>query len=238
MPGFRVDPGGAGLVDGRYIVQAVQTQVTLRGAAGRETWLGVDLLMGGSGVRVTGWMLSGELQRRAAGDAGWLARLKGRGREGWSVEDHSWVCSGGSAVSGHGLRGAVVGWYLPVMVVDEEQLRRVGGVRVRVRMRKVAVGRTAGGFEQAVGIRCRQEWHVYKMSRSQLVDITGRMIQVDGGSELLVEGQEVWEEWTGQTVEDTRWRKEAKGQWRAREQAAVRWEWTKEEEGDKVYDRG
>ena len=43
------------------------------------------------------------------------------------------------------------------------------------------------------------------------MDITGQMVQADGGSELLVEGQEVWEEWTGQTVEDTRWRKEAKG---------------------------
>ena len=117
MPGFRVDPGGAGLVGGRYTVQAVQTQVTLQGAAGRETWLGVDLLRGGSGVKVTGWMLSGELQRRAAGDAGWLARLRGRGREGWSVEDHSWVCSGSSAVSGHGLRGAVVGWYLPFVQI-------------------------------------------------------------------------------------------------------------------------
>ena len=69
-------------------------------------------------------------------------------------------------------------------MVDEEKLKKAGGVRVRVRMRKVAVGRTAGGVEQAVGIRCRQEWHVYKMSRRQLVDITGRMIQVDGGSEL------------------------------------------------------
>ena len=76
------------------------------------------------------------------------------------------------------------------------------------------------------------------MSRRQLVDITGQVVQVDGGSEVLVEGQEVWEEWAGQTVEDTRWRKEAKGQWSAREQAAVRWEWTKEEERDKVYDRG
>ena len=238
MPGFRVDPGGVSLVVGGYIVQAVQTQVTIKGAAGRETWLGVDLLRGGSGVKVTGWMHSGELQRRAAGDADWLARLRGRAREGWSVEDHSWVCSGGPAVTGHGLRGAVVGWYLPVMVVDEEKLKKVGGVRVRVRMKKVAVGRTAGGFEQAMGIRCRQEWCVHKMSRRQLVNITGQMVQADGGSELLVEGQEVWEEWTGRTVEDTRWRREAKGQWRARKQAAVRWEWTKEEERDKVYDRG
>ena len=153
MPGFRVDPGGAELVAGRYTVKAVQSQVSLQGAAGRETWLGVDLLRGGGRTKFTGWMHSGELQRRAAGDADWLARLRGRGREGWSVEDHSWVGSGGPAVTGHGLRGAVVGWYLPVLVVDEEQMKRVGGVRVVVLMKRVAVGRTAGGVEQAVGIR-------------------------------------------------------------------------------------
>ena len=47
MPGFSVDPGGAVLVAGRYTVKAVQTQVILQGNAGRETWLGVDLLEGG-----------------------------------------------------------------------------------------------------------------------------------------------------------------------------------------------
>ena len=107
-------------------MKAVQTQVTLQGAAGRETWLGVDLLRGsgGGGGKVTGWMQSCELQERAAGDAHWLARLRGRGKEGWSVEEHRWTgtAGGGSpAVSGHGLRGAVVGWYLPVLVVDEEK---------------------------------------------------------------------------------------------------------------------
>ena len=104
MPGFSVDPGGAVLVAGRHTMEAVQSQVTLQGIAGRETWLGVDLLKGRGRAKVTGWMQSGDLQRRAAGDAGWLARLRGRGREGWSVEDHSWVCSGGPAVAGHGLR--------------------------------------------------------------------------------------------------------------------------------------
>ena len=245
MPGFRVDPGGAELVAGRYTVKAVQTQVTLQGDAGREIWLGVDLLRGGGREKVTGWMHSGELQRRAAGDADWLARLRGRAREGWSVEDHSWVCSGGPAVTGHGLRGAVVGWYLPVLVVDEEQMKRVGGVRVVVLMKRVAIGRTAGGVEQAVGIRCRQEWHRHKMSRRQLVGTTGQRVQADGDKEVLVEGQEIWEEWTGQTVEDTEWRRQAKGQWRAKEQAVVRWGWDKsivqdkdKVERDKVYDRG
>ena len=38
-------------------------------------------------------------------------------------------------------------------------MKRVGGVRVVVLMKRVAIGRTAGGVEQAVGIRCRQEWY-------------------------------------------------------------------------------
>ena len=38
-----------------------------------------------------------------------------------------------------------------MLVVDEKQMRRVGGVRVVVLMKRVAVGRTAGGVEQAVG---------------------------------------------------------------------------------------
>jgi len=119
---------------GSYSVQAVKTQVTLQGTAGRKTWLGVDLLREGGGGRVTRWMQSSELQRRAAGSAGWLARLRGRGREEWSVEDHSWVCEG-PTVTGHGQRGAVVGWYLPVLVVDEKQMRRVGGISVVVVMK-------------------------------------------------------------------------------------------------------
>ena len=161
------------------------------------------------------------------------------------MEDHSWVGSGGPAVTGHGLRGAVVGWYLPVLVVDEEQMKKKGGVRVVVLMKRVAVGRTAGGFEQAVGIRCRQEWCKHKMSREQLVGITGQRVRADGDKEVLMEGQEIWEEWTGQTVEDTEWRRQAKGQWRAKEQAVVRREWGGGEEQDKdkvdrdkVYDRG
>ena len=113
-------------------VKAVQTQVTLLGTAGKETWLGVDQLRGGRGGQVTGWMQSSKLLEKAAGDADWLARLRGRGREGWSVEDHSWACSEGPAVSGHGLRGAVVGWYLPVLVVDEKQMRRVEDISVVV----------------------------------------------------------------------------------------------------------
>ena len=39
------------------------------------------------------------------------------------MEGHRWTGSGSPAVTGHGLRGAVVG-YLPVLVVDEEQMKR------------------------------------------------------------------------------------------------------------------
>jgi hypothetical protein len=34
------------------------------------------------------------------------------------------------------------------------------------------------------------------MSREQLVGITGQRVQAEGGKEVLVEGHEVWEEWT------------------------------------------
>ena len=94
MPGFSVDPGGATLVAGRYTVKAVQSQVILQGPAGREIWLGVDLRRGRGGVKVTGWMQSGELQRRAAGNADWLARLRGRaGKAG------VWRATAGQAVA-------------------------------------------------------------------------------------------------------------------------------------------
>jgi hypothetical protein len=140
-----------------YTVEAVQSQVIQQGPACKDIWLAVGLRKGKGGEKVTGWMQSSELQRRAVGNAVWLARLRGKAREGWSVEGHNWECSGSPAATGHGMRGAVVGWYLPVLVVDEEQMKKVGGVRLKVLMKKVAVGRTAGGFEQTVGIRCRQE---------------------------------------------------------------------------------
>ena len=31
-------------------------------------------------------------------------------------------------------------------------------------------------------------------------------VQADGGSEVVVEGQEVWGDWMRQTVADTRWK--------------------------------
>ena len=130
----------------------------------------------------------------------------------WSVEEHDWVCSEGPTVTGYGLRGAVVGCYLPVQVVagmDEKRLRE-DGVRVVVMVRRVAVDKEAGGFERAVGIRSRKEWYRHKMSRKQLqlVGMSGQRVQAGGGREVLVEGQEVWVEWTGQVGH----RVEGKGQ--------------------------
>ena len=74
--------------------------------------------------------------------------------------------------TGQGTRGAVVGCYLPALVANEGQMRS-GRVRLKLLMKKVAVGRAAPGFEQTVGIRYKHEWHEYKMSREQLVGITG-----------------------------------------------------------------
>ena len=64
-----------------------------------------------------------------------------------------------------------------------------------------------------------------------MVGISGQRVVAGGGREVLVEGQEAWEEWTGQVVEDTEWRGEAKGQWRAfqsMEQATIRRGWVKD----------
>ena len=174
-------------------MKAVQSKVILQGPTGREMWLGVDLCKGRGGVKVIGWMQSGELQGRAAGRADWLARLRGKGKDGWSVENHSSTRNGSPAAPGHGLGGAAVGWYLPVPVVGEEEMKS-GGVKLKVLMKRVTVGRTTGGFEQAVGNRCKQEWHRYRMSRKQLMGITGKRVQADGGSEVLVERQAIWEE--------------------------------------------
>ena len=54
MPGFNVVPGGAVLVAGRYTVEAVQAQVILQSTVGRGVWLGVDLLRGRGGAKITG----------------------------------------------------------------------------------------------------------------------------------------------------------------------------------------
>ena len=43
-------------------------------------------------------------------------------------------------------------------------------------MMRVAVGKAAGGFEQAVRIRSRKEWYRHKMGRWQLVGILGQRV--------------------------------------------------------------
>ena len=55
-------------------------------------------------------------------------------------------------------------------------------------MRRVVVGKAAGTFEQAVGIRSRKKWFRHKMSRKQLVGITGQKLQAGGGRKVLVPG--------------------------------------------------
>ena len=76
------------------------------------------------------------------------------------------------------------------------------------------------------------------MSRKQLVGITGKGVQAGTGSDVLVVEQEIWEEWTGHTVEGTEWGEEGNGQWRAKEQATMRRGWNKDMERDKVIDKG
>ena len=51
-------------------------------------------------------------------------------------------------------------------------------------------------------------------------------------------GDEVWEAWTGSTVEDTDWRKWAKGEWAAKERAISRRIQLRDVDRDQVYDNG
>lgn len=161
MEGFSTDPGSARLVQGGYTVGKVRTQVVVEVDAGTEVWLGVALRAGG-GDRI-GWMQKDELSRRATVGQGWEERLRGTGKEGWDAAAKGWVSKAGvpdadregGGNRGAGRPGGVVGWYLPVMVTGEKISR--AGVRLCVQMRRVAVGMTAGGYEQAVRIRSRRE---------------------------------------------------------------------------------
>ena len=220
---------------GKYTVGAMESQVWVKGAAGTKVWLGVKLARSRRGV--VRWMHSGELQRRVGDDSGWREKLRGRGREVWMVQRHRWKSNGKETVVGRGKRGEVMGWYLPVSVVDEKALTRAG-VRVVVRMRRGAVGRSAGAYTKAVGIRSRREWCRHTISRKGLVGVTGRLVHEDEQEEVLVVGEEVWEEWTGQEVEGTDWRKGAKDEWEAKERAVVRGNWLRSVDRDCVYDRG
>jgi hypothetical protein len=199
-------------------------------------WLGVKLA--GNRGSVIGWISSGKLQRMVGGNNRWWDRLRGKGKEGWMVHGHRWEASSVEVAAVGGIRkGEVVGWYLPVRVVSEKALTRAG-VRVVVQMKRVAVGRSAGAYAQAVGIRSRKEWCIQTMSRKKMVGITGRLVHADGQEEVLVVGDEVWEEWTGSAVEDTDWRKGAKGEWAAKERAVSRRIQLRDVDRDQVYDRG
>ena len=80
------------------------------------------------------------------------------------------------------------------------------------------MGKTPGGFAQAVWIRARSEWYRHNISIRELVGISGKLVQSDGKAKVL-EGQEVWEEWVGQPVKDTDWRRRAKEQSRGQRRA-------------------
>ena len=97
LEGFSTGPGNTKPMAGRYMAKAVQSQVWVQAGAGnsKEIWLGVKLSRDKWNVSyVTGWMHSGELQRRAGGDGEWAERLRGKGREGWSVQEHRWEGNG------------------------------------------------------------------------------------------------------------------------------------------------
>ena len=121
--------------------------------------------MESNGGRI-GWMRSGELHDRTRGEEAWHDRLRGRAVEGWSVVGLRWEIREGAAVQQHrragkgqkgekvgkAKDGEVVGWYVPVMVVEERANER----QVEVMMRRVAVGKVSGGYEQAVGLTSMQ----------------------------------------------------------------------------------
>ena len=97
--------------------------------------------------------------------------------------------------------------------------------------------------EQNTYYYSRRQWCRYEMSRKELVGITGELMQADRKSEVLVEGQEVWDEWEqegggGEWGTGTEWWKIARQEWRARQKAAVgsRSRWFRER--DQTYDRG
>ena len=238
LEGFCTSPGGIKPVACKYAVGAVESQVWVQGAAGTEVRLGVKPT--GTKGSVIGSMLSGKLQRLVGGNNRWCDRPRGKGKEGWMVQSHRWEASGGEAalaVGGATRRREVVGWYLPVKVMSEKALTRASG-RVTVQTRRVAVGRSAGVYAQAVRVKSRKEWCIQTMNEKVLVGVTGRLVHVDGQEEVLVVGDEMREEWTWQTVEGTAWRKGAKDEWAVKERAVLRGIQLKSVNRDRVYDRG
>ena len=221
---------------GSYAVGAGESHVWVQGPTCTKVWLGVKL----SGTRgsVIGRISSEKLQRLVGGNDRRWDRLRGKGKEGWMVQDHRWeAASGEAAAVGNIKKREVVGWYLPVRVVSEKAPTRAGA-RVMVQMRRVAVGRSAGAYAKAVGVGSRKEWCIQTMDRKKLAGITGRLLHADGQEEVLVMGDEVWEEWTGQIVEGTDWRKGAKDEWTAKERAVSRRIQLRSVDRDQVYDKG
>ena len=89
-----------------------------------------------------------------------------------------------------------------------------------------------------MGTRSRREWYKHTVSRGELVGITSRLVHADGQEEVLMLGEEVWEEWTGQALEGIDWRKGAKDRWAAKERAVLRGSWLRSVDRDQIYDKG
>ena len=108
---------------------------------------------------MAGWVFNVELQRRTGGDSKIITDgqkdLGGRAGKGGmcSREEHKWVSNEREAAAGQGIRGEVVGWYLPVGVVKENSLTRAGVRVVHGADEGVAVGRIAGAYTGS-GDRC------------------------------------------------------------------------------------
>jgi len=247
MEGFRVDPGSEVMVQEGCSVGRVECQVELERERGKEMWLGVMLVKGSK--ELLGWMCAEELRRRAAEGTGWAERLRGETKEGWDVNMRGWVSKKGALVAdrrsggmrGTGRKGEVVGWYLPVLIEDGRLSK--AGVRLSVQMRRVAVGVSPGGYEQTVRVSSRREWCRHEMNRRDLVAITGEQRQADGKSELLVEGQEVWQTWSRQgegprVQNETEWWKQSKREWRDRERAVDGRGRMRFKDRDQTYDKG
>ena len=247
MEGFREDPESDILVQGDYAVGAVRVQELGEGMPADEGWLGVRLKRGGE--EVLGWMQAGELRERVGDRRRWARRLRGKGNEGRDITGCRWTSKLGLLQAdrekgkdrGPGKVGEVVGWYMPVQVTEEKFSK--AGVRVCTQMRRVAFGKEAGRYTQAVRVSSRRAWCRKEMSREELVRIEGTAVQADGKVEILVVGQEVWECWSGNaewenTGGDTGWWRRSKQEWRDKEQAAVRRGWTRCKARDQTYDKG
>ena len=145
MEGFREDPESDILVQGDYAVGTVRVQEQEEGLPAEEGWLGVRLKK--EGVDVLGWMQAGELREKVVGRERWVRRLRGKGDEGWDTAGCRWASKSGSLQAdrevgkdrGSGKVGGVVGWYLPVQVMEEKFSK--AGVRVCMQMRRVAFGK-------------------------------------------------------------------------------------------------